>query len=297
LSAPWLNFEAGIAYGRLHRIFVLTIGESVPPTHPFSTIQVLDGRKISDIKKLVRALLPNNESFADQWVSERGQAWINNCNEIIGNSGAFQTIGTLMESIQSATREIEANVGIFANPLFHFVVDQSINAISKQLNGVVGEYSVPSDLYPEYLAAMQLRYKPTVTAVALVDQEEFFWRGQLGKRILDTVPNKDCERIFVLSNSRQFVDFMPTLAVHAHKYQVHVLPYSLLMTEQPGFCHDFSIINAKGEKLLATYIDQGPHRRNIRFSTDTLSLNEHQEAFASIRALAVECRRFLNQLL
>jgi len=287
LGAPWLNFEAGIAYGRLKRIFVLTVGETIPPNHPFSTIQVLNGRKLNDVKKLMRALLPDNESFADDWTAQKGQLWIAECDAILGKSDAFLPITTLLQSIQVATRELESNAGIFANPLFHFVVKQSLNAIAVQLNGVVSEYSVSSELYPEYLAAMQQKFKPTVKALALVEQEEFFWRGQLGKTVLDTISSKASQRIFALSNSRQCIDFMPTLLQHAHKYHVRVIPLAVLMKEQPRFSHDFSIIDAKGEKLLATYIDQGPHRRNIQFSMDATSLAEHEEAYDIITEMAV----------
>jgi SAM-dependent methyltransferase len=289
VGAPWINFEAGITYGRLKRIFIVTIGEDIPSTHPFSAIQVIDGTKLENLVKLAKSLVADEyKNFAETAARQNGQVWIDKCNQIIGSPATFKSIGKLLQSLSVATRKIEESSGIFANSLFHFVVDQSLSSMAVQLNGVLGDYSVSSDLYPEYLAAIQKTYGPRVLAVALVEQEEFFWRGQLGRTVLETIRDRSSERVFVLATVAQLIDFFPTILQHAKRYKVYVLSLQLLIEREPRYAHDFSILMSTKEKMLATYSPEGVHRRNISFSIDDASLRDHEAAYYAIRQMANE---------
>lgn len=282
--SPWINFEAGFTFARLNRLFVLTVGEELTSNHPFRVLQVLDGRKREDLTTLITAL-GSSAKFADQWLKSQYAAWDTGVEKTLGRTPEFEAVAAALQSIQNAARKLETNTGIFANTAFRNVIKQSLDEICTQLDGVVSAYSVPADRYPIYLAALQNSPESTVNAIALVELEEFFWTGQLGKRILDSTRTKDSERVFVLKTSRQFLDFMPTLLAHARKYQVYVLPLLVLTKELDQYCRDFSLIDVAGDKVLATYVEDG-YFRNIKFSTSKDKIREHQQAFATIRDLA-----------
>ncbi len=284
-EAPWINFEAGIVFGRLREFTVLKVGGDIPPTHPFKAIQALDGRKKDDLKRLMSKLI-DDEKMATAFTDSRWPEWDEKCREVLEPLQSLRSVTGALESIQGAVRQFQSNIGMFANPLFRFVVERSLDSISRQLNGVVTAYSVPANLYPEYLSDMQSKLKPIVRAVALLEQEELFWRGSQGKRILDTVPSRDCERVFAIVSERQLHEFMPTLLQHAHKYPVSILPYAVLRNELPSFCKDFAIIQSPQFKVLASYVDHGPSERNVQFSIDAEELAEFEQGFDKIRTLS-----------
>lgn len=284
-SAPWINFEAGFVFGRLGRMHVLTIGEDLPANHPLRTLQTLDGLKINDLKTLL-VTLTENEDFSEKWLSSLFPAWKKSCEAILGNAPELLVISSALQAVQNAARKLEGDIAIFANPAFRSVVKQSLDEIRNQLDGVFTTYVVPADRYPAYLATLQRESPTTVLAVALVEKEEHFWRGQMGKKILDTIRGRDNERIFVLQSARHCYDFLPILLEHARKYQVYVLPQSVLAMEQAQYARDFSLIEVAGQKVVATYVDQGMYFRNIQFSTDLDVVREHEAAFAAIRDLS-----------
>ncbi len=146
-------------------------------------------------------------------------------------------------------------------------------------------FRLPHVLYPQCLISLLRAFKATVKAVALVDREEYFWRGKQGDEILTYTP-EESTRVFVFRSVEHMRDNLSLLRKHSSKYNVGVLSYDNFSRQFPDYTYDFSVIGDISTRLLARYEDtEAP--KLIRFSTDAKEISEHEDVLGNMINAAI----------
>lgn len=214
----------------------------------------------------------------------------------------IKVLQELQQPSQSYSTQLEESIGSVAiaggrlednpyfrnNICFQHIVTQSLSEMSNQLASVGSgpKYFVPATQYPHYLISIQRELKARVKAVALVDQEEYFWQQKAGREIMYTA-HKESARVFVFTNPTKFEQNFETLVKYASAYHVYAMSFEMLSREFETYARDFSIIEVSGDKVLAEYDDTTP-LKTIRFSADPVEITTYEEVLDRIIRSAVQ---------
>lgn len=160
-------------------------------------------------------------------------------------------------------------------------------------------YFVPATLYPHILICLQ-KYEVEVKALALVDHEEHFWSGDVGREIASSA-RENSKRVFVFIRREDLERNLKTLIEHAKAYEVFVTSYQELAANFPRFSKDFSIIKYKKDnsQILAQYHDEEHGPKMIYFTPhDEISkeITIHESALDRIIERSVSIREIIKDL-
>ncbi len=134
---------------------------------------------------------------------------------------------------------------------------------------------MPYVLYPEFLLNLMRKHRPTIKAVALVDQEELFWREKIAEEICRYTP-ENSTRVFVFRNEKHLRENFPMLRRHARRYNVRVMSHDQFARDFGDHVYDFSIIGAIEARVLARY-EWNKLSKWICFSTDREDVSNHED--------------------
>ncbi|HEY0319684.1 MAG TPA: methyltransferase domain-containing protein [Pyrinomonadaceae bacterium] len=286
---PWVNFEAGMLFGRLEQFIILRFHEEI--AHPLTNLQSKDGTNINDLAEVFNIMTSGGINEAKEWVKFKFPEFKKVLDEL---KSSFQpdliSINESVKSVMEAVNELKANEIYCGNDCLKQVVAGAVSQLGAQLKRVKTTFSVPASQYPYHLISLQSSKKlnPIVRAVALVDQQERFWQEVAGREILGTGRDKN-ERVFVFITPEDFTRNYDTLKLHAERYTVKVMSFEALTRMFYPFNKDFSIIESSDSKLLATY-DKSEPFVSITFMTDPDAIAMHENYFKKISRFAMEIK-------
>jgi phospholipid N-methyltransferase len=282
---PWVNFEAGLVFGRLKNFKILKYYEDVKS--PLTNLQAIDGTREDELAKMLKEMTATGEKAARAWV----QAYFPDFKKVLDELGdtlqpGIIDINASVKSVSDAVTQLKDNDSYRNNACFRQVIAGAISELGAQLNSVRTSFSIPASQYPYHLISLQSNRKlnPVVKAVALVDQQERFWQDVAGREILETAHEKN-QRVFVFITPEDFTKNFDTLRNHAQKYDVWAMSFESLTRECYPYNKDFSIIETADSKLLATY-DKTRPMVTISFLTDEDEIVRHKAAFKKISRFA-----------
>lgn len=147
--------------------------------------------------------------------------------------------------------------------------------------------SLPSDEYPFILREILSYRDISVSAVAIMDDQESFWKTNIGSEIRDrSNDNKNNKRIFVLKDISSLNDNINEIEKHAQKYHVKIISYEQA-TDEINFVNDFSIHSIEDRILgMARYsLEDGGQ---IIFSWNQKEIDSSYERFSRLWEISVE---------
>lgn len=286
---PWVNFEAGMLFGRLKEFIILRFYENV--ASPLNNIQSKDGTRIKELAEVFNIMTSGGIEEAEEWVKYRFPKFKETLDELESSFNPdLINMNESLKSVIDAVTELKANEVYCKNDCFKQVVAGAVRQLGTQLKRVKTTFSVPASQYPYHLISLQSSSKlnPIVRAVALVDQQERFWQEVAGREILATGRDKN-ERVFVFITPEDFTRNYDTLKLHAERYNVRAMSFEALTRMFYPYNKDFSIIESSGSKLLATY-DKSEPFVSITFMTDPDAIAIHESNFKRISRFAMEIR-------
>jgi SAM-dependent methyltransferase len=275
-SRPWMNFEAGYIFSRLSNFKLLRFHEDV--TSPLTQLQSVDGTSRDDLTRVLGEMLEDKQQ-AVEWIRFKMPQFEAVLQEVEPELRRLAKLKNLRQ-LEHLSQKIYDNPAYRENACLEQVVDSSIQRLVSQLQDFGVSYSVPASAYPYYLIKLQERMKATTKAVALVNQHETFWQESLGREILTTSQPAN-ERVFAFTTPEEFERHYHILLKHADQYVVRAISYDNLAREFHPFNVDFSIVEASGSRVLATYDHTNPHS-TIIFSADPVQIEVHERAFRKI---------------
>lgn len=282
---PWVNFEAGLVFGRLKNFKILKYYEEVKL--PLSNLQSIDGTNQDDLTKMFNEMTTAGEVSAKAWVNFKFPEFEKKLAELKDRlQPSVVDINTSVKSVVDAVNQLKENDSYRNNTCLKQVVAGAISELGTQLSNVRTSFSIPASQYPYHLISLQSNSKlnPIVKAVALVDQQERFWQELAGREILETARAEN-ERVFVFITPEDFTRNFETLLLHAKKYTVRAMSFEALTREFYPFNKDFSLIESPDSKLLATY-DKSKPMVAISFLTDQGEIATHEKVFKRISRFA-----------
>jgi predicted O-methyltransferase YrrM len=282
---PWVNFEAGMLYGRLRRFIPLRIGPA--PDGPIGDLQCLDGNNKEDVIRLLVQLTAGDdrrerdEANATAWVESQFGSWTKAVEKVTPHGDA---LSLAFHDLANLSRVVQENAAVRTNRLFHDLIAVSVNRMAADLGTIERGHEISAVHYPYYLLQLQTKFKARVRAIALVDRQEHFWPLALGMRLADSAAPQT-KRVFVFDEATQFKDNYSALVKHAEHYGVFAMSRDNLAKLIPGRVKDFSIIEADNHRLLAEY-GVATTVTTIRFSPNKQEIQAHERMFDEIVAQA-----------
>jgi len=271
-SSPWVNFEAGMLYGKLNNFNVILIGEQAHG--PFAQIKYIDGTDINGLKKLFSLSNSNNDKWS-RHIDRTFKEWKEFVDNILKDYEYQIELEKHSKNLQPIVSSLCHNKIIKENNCLRTIINISLQDSILNLEKVSNNFKAPQAHYPSHLIKLQKDYKAHVKAIALVQQKEQFWQQWYGIQIRDTASRFN-SRIFVLRSPEHLIEHWEMLINHAKAYDVYILSYDTLVRRfEDKFVQDFSIIKivesintSKSEsKVLAIY---------DKAEQNTLDLNQVQ---------------------
>lgn len=312
LSSRWVHYEAGSLSARLGQLPLLLFG--VPPEkipEPLGAFQAI--RNPTDDVALTRLLIDiaGRERTAKE-LQLHVQNTIGAFRERLTAAGltigATQIVpdGTLaLEAAGSATAdaasELAGRPGVVRNGTLQRVILHGLaqtarvaRAMAVETDPTALRYVAPAGEYPEFLIKLQESANARVNAIALVNQEEYFWQGREGRAILDS-SHAGSRRVFVFKRPDDFVGHLNTLLAHSDVYKVYAMDARRLAASFERYAYDFSIIETVSgntvSKVLAMYESRDHVERDIVFSVNPRLLQLHEDTLARVIRYAVPIER------
>jgi SAM-dependent methyltransferase len=287
--SPWILFEAGALSNILAPNcvcpYLIDLNASQIKA-PLSMFQAVQSTSKEDHWKLLLTINARQEHPYPRQLLEPAfeKSWQILQEEIKSAESIDEPLAKVDEMKNKLTEAIERlqNLSLFSENIYmqKLVID-SLERTFSRIRGIeptVPVFRLPQWLYPTYLTRLLSTFNPTVKAVALVDQEELFWRSSAGNEILRNTPPTST-RVFVFQSRKHLEENIFILQKHAQKYNVRVLSFQLLASHFPDYCIDFSIIGDIDARLLATYDTRS---QSILFSADKEEISRYEDAFSEI---------------
>ncbi len=104
---PWVNFEAGLLYGKLGVFKLLQMGETIEPEGPLVQLQLVDGRTREGIESLMKDMVPDSEL----WTKHVFGPWKNRFTSV------------LQKKDRSARERLESHLDYLGNEADRFADD------------------------------------------------------------------------------------------------------------------------------------------------------------------------------
>ncbi len=247
---PWVNFEAGMLFGKLRNFIPLRFHEELQG--PLANLQALDGTSKEDIERILLGLASDKDR-ARRYLETIYPTWKSRVDEIFAQYPREQEIRASAETLREEVVALSKNEHLAENECLHLIVRLSLQQLEKDLAEVTDTYKAPQMEYPRHLLHLQKNHKARVRAIALLQEEEQFWQRGLGDQIRDSA-SRDSMRVFVVRNERQLEEHWRTLLLHAKAYRVYVLSRDELTRRfENRFVRDFSIIEVDNTSVLAAY--------------------------------------------
>ncbi len=125
--------------------------------------------------------------------------------------------------------------------------------------------------------------------MAIIGRQEHFWSEDVAERIWrSAVP--ESIRIFVFTEFEDFKDYYESLLPHAAAYSVHAILAQQVPTSLRAAIQDFALIDANGDRLLATYEGHGEDAR-ISFCRNQKLYAEFERRFRSLLEISPKFTR------
>jgi SAM-dependent methyltransferase len=283
---PWVNFEAGMLYGRLRNFKMLLFGEQL--SGPLANLQALDGTSREHMGRLLKDII-NDTNRAQKQVRNEFERWIERVNDALRSHAAEHAIASCADRLRDAAFELSYKSGLLANEALRTLLILSLGDLQRNLSKTDSIYKAPQLDYPVHLIEMQKTNNAKVKAIALLQQKEQFWQQTLGRQIRDTAL-PDSERVFVVASEEQLDEHWETILGHARAYNVAVLSYDeLARWFEPRFVRDFSILEVFASKVVAAYDDSVAGR--IQYMGNPKEVRDFEAAFDRIVLRAIRIDR------
>lgn len=290
LDAPWIYFEAGAISRVLEDSSVCTylVGlRAMPADNPLAQFQATRADR-SGTECLLRAINRRlRRPLSDGQLSQAFERWWPDLERQLGHLAGEPDPLVELESarvpLSAAAAELERSELLGKNVYLRTIVLDSVRDQCRRLHEVCDDsagYRLPHVLYPPALVEVLKKCKPTVKAVAIVDGEEYFWRGKQGEEIRRNT-TENSSRLFVFRTPEHMRENMGMLLQHARSYNSYAVSYDNLTREFPGHVHDFSLIGDIGTRVLARY-DDGSTGKYIRFVASTEEVSQYEDVFSDI---------------
>lgn len=287
--SQWVNFEFGLIFGRLKNFKILLFEEVL--SGPLAHIQAFDGARKEHLEQLLSSLLSENPqaniAFAKLHIDRVYPKWKKVVTEALrAHEGQIQ-LGKAAESLREAILQTSSANVVASNPCLQAILGSSLSHLRSDIIGIQDEYGSSQNEYPYHLVDVQKHCDAQVDAIALLQDEEQFWRRSIGRDIRDSA-GKESRRVFVVRSAPQLEEHWDMLLSHAKAYKVFILSYdNFHRLIEDKFVRDFSIINIKGSKVVAAYDVTSDHPR-ILYSAGESLVAEYVSGYASVITLAVE---------
>lgn len=281
-SMPWVNFEAGYIFGRLRNFKLLLFDEQL--TLPLSAIQARKGTDDRVLLELLQELTGDKDS-AQKWFKIHKAAW-HKILQSVKDEPIRKLDDALGDLVRTAVK-LRSNPTLHKRSGFRNVVIHSLRTSAARLAEAErgASLTIPSDRYPHYLAHLQDEYEASVAAVALVDHREYFWKNEIGRRVLSSSAPGRTRRVFVFWKPDQVSEYLEVLVQHASRYPTWVTSFERLSKEFPDFAKDFSVIQMGSDLLYAEYHQRGTNPM-IQFSSERRTIDRHLNAFEKITSIS-----------
>lgn len=288
---PWVNFEAGMLFGKLRNFKALLFNEELKG--PLANLQSLDGTSREQLERLLKTLLSNPERAA-RHLNRVYPDWSRRVQEVFTDPKSEHEIRQSAEGLRDSVLVLSRNPVLSTNVCLRTIVMNSLQELRTNLADVRDTYRAPQMNYPHHLLYLQQEHRARVRAIALLQEPEEFWQRTMGARIRDSAL-RESERVFVVRNEEQLEEHWTMLERHAKTYQVYVLSYDELTRRfEDRFVRDFSIIDVNGSRVLAAY--DNSHAGYIEYTTDEDMIAEFDRTYDEItqRAVHLDAREQLQ---
>lgn len=281
---PWVNFEAGMLYGRLGKFAMLRFEEELDG--PLERLQAIDGTDRDALRDLLVTLFDGDKELAALHINRVYDQWKKAVDHALAAHAHQHEIEAAGEGVRDAAQKLAVNDMLTKNECLEALVERSLTDFGSQLDKVTDTYGAPQMDYPYHLIYLQQELNARVKAIAILQQEEQFWRKSLGRQILETA-NKESQRVFVLRDPGQLEEHWDTITNHAKAYDVSVLFYDELRARfEDRYVRDFSIIDVNGSKVVANYETTSKVNR-INYIARPKTVEDHEKQFDAIRERAI----------
>lgn len=306
---PYVHFEAGAIVGRvtsahsskaaskdlidgaestqLGKLFLISLDELAPQELPgafrFLQCKRVTRSSVLDVCYRINAVSKKidrnrvKKDFEKEW-----GAFKEECDRIAAGHDDADVESALADVVQSVDAVSESEI-LAGNRYLRRLLVVAASEFSKrvaQIRNTPAVFRLPHVFYPAFLIDLMRKYSANVKAVAMVDNEEYFWSGGLGDMILECTPPSS-SRVFIFHQREQMERYIPMLRRHAKRYNVAAMSMASMSDGHKDFVKDFSLIGDIELSLLATYDDDGV-RKYIKFSAETARVDEHEKAFSRI---------------
>jgi SAM-dependent methyltransferase len=276
---PWVNFEAGMLYGRLKNFKMLRVGEQ-PLSGPLAHLQSVDGMSRAEVTRMLQSMTADHERAA-RYVEIVFERWLREVDEVISTHYSHHEIQDTAETLHDATLSMTRKPSLSENDCLRAIILLSLGDLQKELQGAVDSYSAPQLEYPYHLIHLQRNHNAVVKAVALLQEEEQFWQKRTGLEIRDSA-HPDSERVFVVRSPGQLEEHWETILQHAKRYSVSILSYDDLARHfEDRFVRDFSVLDVNRSKVVAAYANTNRFGK-IEYVATLKTISEFEQAYARI---------------
>jgi hypothetical protein len=279
-ESPWVNFAAGFLAGRVGNKFIW-FGEKL--RFALGQVAAIDGKNQEELAQMLQEITNSEAKKAREWVEFKFPQWQKEFKQVLEKPIPFETdiIVNAIRSIKDAENRLKTNDYIRDNTCFKSIILNSITETSKQLFDVTSGYCIPAVLYPQRLVHLQQEFKASVSAVAIIGNQERFWLEVIGREICQT-SHPDSIRVFVLTIPEDFDRYFDILLEHASQYNVYAISYKVFARKFRGFVRNFSVIEVAGSEVFAEYVEAPKQIKYTRFSADPEEVNLHKAKITEI---------------
>jgi SAM-dependent methyltransferase len=299
IDSPWLMFEGGALVSS-----ILAKGQHEDPVCPYlfgvSSEQIpkpiyrwqavtADYEGTKNLLKSINSRLAT-QIYPGQFDTLFEASWEKCRSKFPTVNPTRAMIGQLLDTTRSSTGRISSELQVATNPAnqcagFLFVkACQGFFSNFTVTDGFVN-FTAPANTYPDHLLLLLEKFKYPVKAIALVDVEEKFWGGFIGKEIYKKTP-EDSERVFVFSDRDKLEKNFDSFLRHARHYNAYAMSRANLDRIFEAYAYDFSIIGAE-TKILAKYVTTD-NINSILFTTNPESIKRHEKAFDEIISKSIK---------
>ncbi|MBD2245599.1 GAF domain-containing protein [Nostoc sp. FACHB-888] len=221
----WVNFLVGLFSGRLHNFRLLRFTKKVNFEIPIH-FPSIDGTEKKNLAYLLSEITGSGIEEAKDWIDYKLSTsnWLNELIEEELNSPPPSQVPKARIILNTVEPIFKSNNYLQNNTIFQQLVINDIADIDERiedLNSNGSVYSMPLELYPRRLTALQQKLKVRVKAIAIVDGVEAFWASDKGDEVARTA-HPESERLFVFSSEQDFERGLNFLLRHASYYKVFV---------------------------------------------------------------------------
>ncbi|MEH2329813.1 GAF domain-containing protein [Nostoc sp.] len=218
-------FLVGFLSARLQNFKLIRFSKKVT----FETLihmPVIDGTQKENLAYLLHEIIGGDIEEAKDWINYKLSTsnWLKELLEQELNYSYQDELSQVGIILNTAEAMLKDNNYIQSNKVFNQLIVNDITDLDKRIKSLISNgsvYSMPLELYPRCLTALQQKLQVRVKAVAIVDGVESFWASDIGDEIAKTA-NPESERLFVFSSEKDFEKSFHFLIRHASYYKVFV---------------------------------------------------------------------------